>query len=167
MTTEPKTLYIVTRGDIVPGPNPKMTLRAQTHMSRLRRHLPKDPFFVICGKGQRHVDTAAALNLIPLFYTPLIGDTAYIGHDNEKTIVILPDGQQIDPIFYVDPLYNLLMIKSLFRILPGETVVCTGSLLGHLLKLLNLTQYELAPASVYKIFINHDDIWRIEQIAHA
>jgi hypothetical protein len=88
-------VFLVVTGSSTPGPNPDLTEEALAEATDIRNLLPRNPSFVICGTGKRHLDLAHALGLKPTVWTPDVGGAEKMMHKLDGDMVVLADGTEI------------------------------------------------------------------------
>jgi len=148
-----KTVYVVTHGDKFFGPNPGMTGRRYNEIKKLCFLIPSKPSLVVCGTGRRHIDVATALMLLIDRYTCLAGDSDSLEIIDDKKVIILADGTQLDPKCYTSLEDNAPGAKTLIVSLPDNSVVCGGRPL-----MIMLGFREAKSASVYRVLCEEGQI---------
>lgn len=143
-----KRIYIITHGLCEDGANPKMSQKGIAQMLSLKDKLPSSPAKIICGTGQRHIQTAKILRLVIEQYTDLVGTPDRVIKKSDKKIIMLADGAVIDYEKHTSLKDMQPVARPFIGSLPDNTLICAGR---QLPVMLGITKDEVKSAAVYEV----------------
>ena len=155
-------IYLVTHGKKLDGPDPGLTPIGKLQTKRLGEYLPARPKTVVCGTGERHLQTASILGLEPKRFSVIIGTPE--SKSTEKNIVILANGTKIPYELYTSVADRKEAFLNLVQNLPHLTVVITSRSMIYVLdfngtpKSAAIYVYEPARETIEELFAASEDI---------
>jgi len=147
-----KTIYVITHSDKVSGPNPSLSEKGVAQTVQIKKHLPQDIDYVICGTGKRHLETAHIISLGIDRYTCICGESDSLDLVDGKKAIILADGTVVsfDKHTTVDDLQ--IATEIFLANCPANSLLISGR--PFMISANAMIQNDAQSASLYKIEID-------------
>lgn len=147
-----KTIYVITHADKLFGANPNLSEKGIVQTEHIKKHLPQDIDYVICGVGKRHLKTAQIIGMELDRYTSICGESDSLELVEGKKAIILADGTVV-PFSAHTTVDDLQIATEIFiNNCPANSLLIAGR--PFMINLEKMIPNNAESASLYKIEID-------------